>query len=417
MKELNTFLTGKRILLLGFGREGESSYWFLRKLGVPSGLIGIADKNPVSPPEPGISAHLGAQYLESAKEYDLILRSPGIPLSDEFADQHQEQLSSQVDLFLRFAPGIHVGVTGTKGKSSTSALMAEVMRGGERAVQLLGNIGVPVLDGFEECSGETISVLELSSHQLQFLRSSPPVAVFLNLYPDHLDYYGSPERYFDAKCNIFRWQDASGVLLYGEGYSALESRIAQHHRGQTVPLTGSFQHALPLPDQNVLAAVETAGIFKIPDAKIQEGLSRFQPLKNRLEPIRLGHNRILYNDSAASVPEATISALTRLKEVSVLIVGGMDRGSEYAELVEVITAKQPKLVIGLPDTGREIISALRSSKIPTQYEEDLPQAVSAALASLPPGEVCLFSPAAPSYHRYRNFEERGEHLRRLLQSC
>lgn len=414
MKSIESHIKDKKILLLGFGREGQSTFRFLKSHGVSEDQIGIADKNEIPSLDFSGHRHFGSDYLDSAYEYDLVFRSPGIPLTDSYAARLGEKLTSQVDCFLRYAPGIHIGITGTKGKSSTSSLLYSLLSQSNKPCQLIGNIGIPVFEGFDSATKDTISVLELSSHQLQFLNVSPRISVILNLHPDHLDHYGTPARYFEAKSRIFTSQTENDLLIHGTEYPELTGRIASAHHARRIPIEGPARFTAPLPLENIIAATLAAETVGLKEDQIRKGFEQFKTLPNRLERIELSGDRVFFNDSAASVPESTISAFKRLNKVDFLICGGMDRGSTYERFIEVIQQYRPTLVVGLPDTGEQIVSSLSCSSINAVYASDLDQAVHLVLEQMAPGTSCLFSPGAPSYHRYRNFEERGEHLRKLL---
>ncbi|MCB9030444.1 MAG: UDP-N-acetylmuramoyl-L-alanine--D-glutamate ligase, partial [Deltaproteobacteria bacterium] len=203
ISELLDFLTTKKIIIVGYGAEGRSTLKFLEQHKVQS-KITVADKNIIEELK-NVEIISGADYLNNLDSYDLIIKSPGVVFSNELIKKHSPKLTSQVDLFLRFAPGLKIGITGTKGKSTTSTLLYEMLKADGKKTMLIGNIGTPCFDMFSETTPEHLVVMELSSHQTQTLKHSPDIAVLLNVFPEHLDYYESFEDYERAKRNIFAY--------------------------------------------------------------------------------------------------------------------------------------------------------------------------------------------------------------------
>ena len=205
LKELIKYLEDKKIVILGFGREGKTMYKFLRK-HFPQKIITIADKRDFTSNNEeleNIETIIGEDYLNDLEKFDLIIKSPGISLKDIDKTKILEKITCQLDLFLRFFDKCNIiGITGTKGKSTTSTLMYEVLKAQKEDVKFLGNIGIPIFEVIEEINENTIIVLELSSHALEFVKKSPNIGIMLNVFPEHLDYYSSYEDYVMAKFNI-----------------------------------------------------------------------------------------------------------------------------------------------------------------------------------------------------------------------
>ncbi len=231
MSALTDYLENKKILILGMGREGRSSLRYITT-HVPSATVALADRN--DPHIEGFDGFYGEDYLEHMDGFDLVLKSPGIPFVGVPIPDGTE-ITCQTDLFLRFSGCVCVGVTGTKGKTTTSTLIHEILQAAEVPHILAGNIGVPVLDVIDDCAGK-IAVLELSCHQLEFMRVSPHVAVFTNLYPEHLDHYDGFAGYAAAKMNITLHQTENDYLIYGDVEGLREYLAKQTLRAQTVPI-------------------------------------------------------------------------------------------------------------------------------------------------------------------------------------
>ena len=220
LKKLLNFLENKKIIILGYGVEGESTYRFLRKY-FPDKKLFIADKN-VNLLENNVELMedinveilLGEDYLKGLEEYDLILKAPGISLKDVDISKYKDKISSQLELFLEFIDVYTIGVTGTKGKSTTSSLIYKMLIDQEKNAFLLGNIGKPIFNDIDILEKDSIVVLELSSHSLEYVKKSPNIGIILDIYEEHLDHYKSFEKYIEAKFNIAKYQNNSDFFIY-----------------------------------------------------------------------------------------------------------------------------------------------------------------------------------------------------------
>ena len=218
--KLLAFLEDKKILILGFGKEGKSTYYFLRrnfpekKIFLADKSLDLLDKNPELIEDINLEISVGENYLSSIEEYDLIIKTPGISFKNKNIIPFEHKITSQLQLLLQFVDVFTIGITGTKGKSTTSSLIYQVLKDQEEDTLLLGNIGEPIFDEMEQLNQNSIVVLELSSHSLQFVKNSPNVGVLLNLYEEHLDFYDSFEQYMQAKFNIAKYQKPKDILIY-----------------------------------------------------------------------------------------------------------------------------------------------------------------------------------------------------------
>ena len=216
------YLKDKKILILGFGREGKSTYNFIRKY-LPDKELYIGDINNIDIDDNKVILKTGEDYLDNLRDYDLVIKSPGISFKD--VDTKNVNISSQLELFLEFVPNKMIGITGTKGKSTTTSLIYKVLTDQNVDAILMGNIGRPLLDYIEDIKENTILVNEMSSHQLEFVKHSPYIAIITNLYQEHLDHYNSFEEYMQAKINVCRYQKENDFFIYNSDDINLTSRI------------------------------------------------------------------------------------------------------------------------------------------------------------------------------------------------
>jgi UDP-N-acetylmuramoyl-L-alanine---L-glutamate ligase len=453
---LHQLMSGKRVLLLGFGREGQSSFALIRE-ALPGLRLAVADRNPEVGGNPllhrdaNVELILGENYLEGLNRFDLIVKTPGIRLSNLSYDVPREKITSQTDLFLRkYAPQV-TGVTGTKGKSTTASLIYHILNSAGKDAVLLGNIGTPAFHYTGQISPATRIVFELSSHQLEYITKAPHTALLLNLYQEHLDAYASYEHYQEAKMNIVRNQEEGDFFIYNAddplvnghakgfaGHRALIPFSLRESPGNVttgqgeevtirlpgkdpVHLTGIHNRYLRGEHnlQNIMAAVTAAALAGATAHEIAEGLDSFKGLAHRMEYIGRYHDIDFYNDSIATIPEACMAAIRSIPGVDTLIAGGFDRGIDYSQLAAFLAAGNLRNIILLGAAGRRIGDHFEKNMkheknvfYITRFDEFLP----IALKYTRPGHVCLLSPAAASYDEFRSFEERGMRFAELVKS-
>ena len=454
-EEITGFFKDKSILILGFGKEGQSTFSFLQKLDSLSG-IGIADKLPEAiakyegniPSE--IKIHSGDGYLNCLHEYDLVIKSPGIPKELVQQRSRDVEVTSQTNLFLRFFRSKIVGITGTKGKSTTSSLIRHILFNDDGKSILVGNIGMPPFDYIGKIDDDARIVYELSSHQLDDVEYSPHIAVFLNLFEEHLDHYGSFEKYRQAKANIFRFQEKGDYLILNFddknltdlqmgnsqqavlGYSLIQlKRTPIRGKGTSLvqlnaPFTSvqfDFSGRNSIPGEhnlkNIMAAVAVAKLLQIPDAVIINSVNSFEGLEHRLEYVGTFKGIHFYNDSIATVPEATIEAVKTLKNTNTLILGGKDRGIDYSVLVDFLPASGIRNFLFMGDAGQRIMDGLKPRLMPGQQAfiiREFAELAELIPACTQPGKICLLSPAASSYDWFYNFEERGHAFKKIAEN-
>jgi len=423
MNNLHGDLSNKRLLLLGVGREGLSTYRWLRK-AFPEKRLGIADGNPAVKQkllkDKHLRFHLGADYLESIKSYDLIFKSPGISLKD-FRCTNPEKITSQTDLFLRYYGRQTVGVSGTKGKSTTASLIAHILKLNHKKTVLLGNIGIPAFDKLDEIKDDTIVVFEMSAHQLEYLHHSPKVAVLLNIFPEHLDHFKTFDAYKTAKLNITRFLREDDLLVASENlmeaFAELKPEVHYYEKGEdiapeTILLKGS--HNI----NNVKAAILAVKPFGIDEMSALEAASSFNPLPHRLEYVGQHGGIHFYNDSISTIPESAVAAILAVGRVDTLILGGFDRGLDFSKLVDFLAGHPVNNLIFTGPAGRNMIGLIKSNpEIKSALFEvvNLEEAFEIIEKVTPKGGVCLLSPAAASYDEFNNFEHRGDVFRQLAK--
>jgi len=417
----------KKIAIFGFGKEGKSFYDFALKYLPNVKLLIVDAKSPSGVQESkSVKFFTGKDYLLGLSKVDIIVKSPGISLYKLGIAYDEYNFTSTTELFIKHFKKQIVGVTGTKGKSTLVSIIYELLKNSKRQVVLCGNIGTPAFDMIESIDVETQIVMELSSHQLLNIKYSPHIAILTNLFQDHLDYYKSLEEYYDAKFNIFRFQDEDDriILNLQEPYRDLNSKIFK-----TKNLTNVFTHKLNQPiefniengfiHKSSLQILERLVDILAIDKEIYfQTISTFKTLPHRLEYVDRVNNLAFINDSISTIPEATMEAIKILKNVQSLILGGYDRGIEYDALVEFLVASSVENIVLFSDTGKIIYDKLqeKENSLNVRYVNSLEESVKKVFTfSKNEDAIALFSPAASSFNEYKNFMERGEEFKRVVQ--
>lgn len=435
INELKPIFAGKRCAILGFGREGRVWLSLLQRLGCCA-EIAVADMKPQDIPL--VTGIYGEDYLDRAKGYDLLLQSPGVIIKDRLTAAEKAKILTQTELLLRLRPCKIIGITGTKGKSTTSSLIYHFLKACGKNAMLIGNIGVPPLERLEEMTPDTVAVCEMSCHQLEFVQHSPEIAVLLNIFPEHLDHYVSLEAYASAKRNIYRFQQPGDTALLNADIlteseiSGIKSRLITLGCGRPA-MVCSGNDGITLPGRNIpaeiihtqlrgkhnlyniaaaLCAAECAGADI--DACLAS-LPEFKGLEHRLEYVDTINGVEYINDSICTIPEAAVAAVGAFDSgTDCIILGGMERNIPYDILADFLNTGAVKNVILLPDSGYRIGRMITNPAVNAVKVHDMPEAVSAA-AKLAKRRVIL-CPAAASYGFYKNFEERGRHFKELVRA-
>ncbi|MDR1725230.1 MAG: UDP-N-acetylmuramoyl-L-alanine--D-glutamate ligase [Bacteroidales bacterium] len=455
-------LQNKNIAILGLGREGNSTYKFLRNI-LPYKTLILADKN-----EELLNNYkdLNSNIVYSEKQFfaqnseciDIIFKTPGISIR-QIPSEFHNKLTSQTDFFLKYFSSQTIGITGTKGKSTTSSLIHQILVNAGKKSILVGNIGIPVLDKFYQIEKDTVIVAELSAHQLEKITVAPKYAILLNIFQEHLDYYGSFEAYATAKFQIFAKQAEGGYFIYkidDHNIKTLLNRYCkknpkikkQYHLipnsfEQYVSAFGTYniennRYELLEPKYllgehnklNISFAYEMCRLFDIPKHIIIETCLNFIGLPHRLEFVGKVDEIDYYNDSISTTPQSTIAAVKTLGNVNTIIIGGMDRGIKYEMIVRKLITLNVKHIAFVGEAGRRMrqlaIDFFANNNDDEQYEafyelmnnslvsDNYSQIITWAKVVTEKGKQCLLSPAAPSYDMFSNFEERGEVFKNLV---
>ena len=443
-KQIINKLKDKKIAILGFGKEGKSTYNFIRRY-LNKKKLTIIDKVKQEINDEYVDIISGENYLEGLYKYDLIIKSPGITLKDIDISNFKDRITSQLELVLEVYRKNIIGITGTKGKSTTTSLIYEIIKDQRDKVFILGNIGNPLLDRVEEYDENSILVIEMSSDQLEFVDKSPHIAIILNLFEDHLDHAGTIEHYHDSKMNIFKYQDENDYCIYSDDNYYLRQRMeSSQYKGIKYNIRFDYenlnQNSVRIKDKevylnnellytdderkligdhnlkNIMFALTVAKIMNLNLDKANKIIKEFKGLKYRMECIGTYDDITYYNDTIATVPSATISAITAIKNVDTLIFGGMDRKIDYTELIDYLKNSDISNLVCMPTTGTKIgkILELETNKN-IFYTDSLEEAYDIAKEKTKKGYSCLLSPAASSYEYFKNFEEKGKYFENIVK--
>lgn len=425
----------KKLVILGFGREGLSTYRFIRRF-YPDMHLTIADKNPVTLDDENVTVVTGDNYLDACFGCDLVMKAPGIPTFN-MPNWIIPKITCQTHLFLKHFGKLTVGITGTKGKSTTSSLIYHILAASGKKALLVGNIGSPAFDSLDEIDGNATVVYELSCHQLELCPYSPEIAVLLNLYEEHLDHYGTLENYFNAKKNIFLHQK-SGIFIYDSGNKNIDNI-------KTNSLTASIKDksadiysadgkiifkgkAISLDTEkikikgahnfgNIGIAYAVTSILGVSASDFANAVYSFTGLNHRLQFVGTFDGIHYYDDSISTIPATAIAAMESLENVGSIMLGGMERGIDYSPLRDYLKNHPLPAIILMPDTGIRLYDMLCDAGLKKicHLSDSLETAVAFAKKYTPKGTACLFSPAAASYHQFKNFEARGNAFQQLLK--
>lgn len=404
---MNTF-KNKKVAILGYGIEGQDAEKFLKKEGAK---ITVLDKK------------FSENYLENLESFNIIVRSPGVyrylpELID--AEKNGVLVTSAIKIFFENCIGKIIGVTGTKGKGTTSTLIYEILKAEGKDVYLAGNIGKPYLELLPKLTKNSWVVMEMSSFQLIDMNLSPHIAVVLNITQDHMDWHKNIHEYIEAKRNIVLYQKPNDFAVINEEYKVprsfargLKSKVLFFSRQK---LDEDFKKDLLLRGshnlENIAAAVAVARIVGVDDKVILNVVRNFKGLEHRLELVTVVDGRAFYNDSFATGPQPTIAAIESFSEPETLILGGSDKGLDYINLGQKIAKKKNVkniLLIGSigPKIGREIRRFGFRGRIENLGKPKMQKIVQKAFEITPKGGVVILSPAAASFDMFENYKDRG----------
>jgi len=445
-------LKGKRVLVVGLGKSGLAAALFLRRRGAQVTVSDVRSAEALAKDIPalldeGIMVETGGHGLLTFRRQDLIVVSPGVPLDTSELTQAKSfgiPIIGELELAARFIQGRILAITGSNGKTTTTALVGEILKEAGVPTLVGGNIGVPVVGLIEESTAETWSVLEVSSFQLEStVEFHPSIAVILNITPDHLDRHGTFESYAMAKERIFAAQDGNDSVVLNADNTRTELAAShttakvywfsiEHPVAQGAWVEGGYvvyRHAqegevemvmplsgIPLKGEhnveNVLAAVCAARLAGVDAGAIRRAVEKFQAVEHRLEFVATVNGVEYYNDSKATNVDATAKAVAAFQTGIHLILGGKDKGSDYLVLADLLR-NRVRAVYTIGSAAAKIESQLRGV-ISIHSCETLDRAVNAAAAAARPGEVVLLAPACSSFDQFENYEHRGRVFKQLV---
>src|ERR1035437_350247 len=420
----------KKIAVVGEGIEGQSSFKWLKAKGADVTML---------------DEKQGKDYLGGLDDYDLVVRSPGIKISTLEKFVKREKITSQIKIFFDLCPSEIIGVTGTKGKGTTSSLILEMLKQQGFDAYLGGNIGLPPFEFLDKLNAQSKVVLELSSFQLMDLKKSPHIAVMLMITSEHLNWHNSVEEYIDAKRNIVKHQKETDFAILNRDYPATNEsdiytngKVYHVSRERDAANEGSFVKdgkiwlrtevgEIPVVDieeillpgkhnlENVCAATMAAALAGVSVENIASVLRTFKGLEHRLELVATVNGVRYYDDSFSTTPETAIAAIQAFKDPEILILGGSSKNSDFTELGKVISkAENVKLIIGIDVEWENIKEQIAVSETPIPVIEgakDMTTIIAAAYKLAVPGDVVLLTPACASFGMFKNYKDRGEQFK------
>jgi len=423
----------KSVCIVGYGREGKATARALETYADGCKEIVIVDKNEEIDPG-SYKAQLGAEWLKDLDRFDVIIKSPGVPPLPELTALG-DKLTSSTQIFLET---VHekgskvIGVTGTKGKSTTSSLIAAILKEDERDVHLVGNIGVPTLDHLEYAKEGTLFVMEMSSYQLMDLTVSPHIAVITSFFPEHLDYHIKLDRYEEAKAQIVQHQDKEEDFVFSSAennagtiasYAIVQMDHRIEYKADDVPVDIADTHLRGTHNVlNIAGAWKVTEHLGVDKEDAVTAIKRFKGLAHRMQSLGVLHGIKWIDDAISTIPESALAALETYDDaVETIILGGQDRGNDFSNLGKEIAHSQIKNVILMPETGAKIKEAIEKqvNTLDLLEVETMEEAVKLAIKrhdSNREDAICLLSPASPSYNAFKNFEIKGESFAKAIRN-
>ena len=457
--------SGKKVIVIGAARQGTALSRYLASKGAQVILTDMhsLDELPANLPDLeklGIQLRLGGHPLELLEGADLVCVSGGVPLTIPFiqaAMQRGIPLSNDSQIFLEACPAQVIGITGSSGKTTTTALVGlmaqkyfEMKQNGHRA-WVGGNIGNPLIEQVDQIDEDDLVVLELSSFQLELMTRSPQIAAILNITPNHLDRHGSMQAYIAAKSRILRFQHAGDVAILNRDDPGSWS-LAEHLKSDLISFgfqkpdskqNGTYIYKdaiwlqlgreslkmlplewIQLPGRhniaNVLAACAIAAAASLALPAIQTAIEEFTGIPHRLEFIRNINGADWYNDSIATAPERTMAAIEAFEGPLVLLLGGRDKNLPWDDLAQLIHQRVRAVVLfgeaaGLIEKALGAVKKGETLQVISRCNT-LEEAVQAAAKLAQPGDTVLLSPGCTSFDAFKDFEERGEYFRKLVNA-
>ncbi len=395
----------KDIVFIGKGREGLSFETFIKKHGSPASFT-FVDQND------------GPDYLDNLTQFDrtntIFVKTAGCP-----GHLVPVPFTTPTNVFFELARQAQytlIGITGTKGKSTTASLVHHILTNNGIDATLCGNIGLPMIDFLDKPPKSGVYVVELGAYMTTDLHDSPHIAVIGNLYREHIDYFGDEATYYEAKHNLIKYQSSKDYYIYNPDFALLQ-KWAESAESINKPIEPSKADAISLIGTkligdhnklNILLAIEVAEICNISKEAALQAIKTFKPLPHRLEHVANVNGITYVDDAISTTPESTLAALSAINSVGCLLLGGLDRGYNFSVLAKTIAALDIPNIVLFPDSGEQI-----ASQFPSQYHPNILRttsmrdAVAFAANNTLPGSTVLLSCASPSYSIWKDFEAKG----------
>lgn len=458
LEEFFNYIRNRKIAIIGLGVSNIPLLSYLHDLGAKitvfdNRTIDNIDKNIMDIiTNNNIEFSFGKNNLSKLNGFDIIFRSP--TCREDWPELVKEAkrgaiITSEIEMLMELCPGTIIGVTGSDGKTTTTSLIYEIVKKQGFNCYLGGNIGIPLFTKIQEMKPNDIVILELSSFQLMNIHTSPNIAVITNISPNHLDFHKSYEEYIEAKKNIFKYQNEDGILVLNYD-NEITRECAKEAKGKVIFFSRENKldngvildddiikvcdnklrkHILNTKDlllrgkhnyENVCTAI--AATLEIASTEKQiEAVTQFKGVKHRLEFVKEINGVKWYNDSIGTSPTRTIAGLKSFNEKIVLIAGGYDKHLDYTPMAKPILDNVSVLIL-MGQTSKKIKESVENEMKVEQkrieiYECDtLQETVNTAKKVAKKGEVVLFSPASASFDMYKNFEERGDKFKSIVNS-
>lgn len=418
-----------KVAILGYGREGRSALRYFREKDAD--ITVFDEQETVSDLPKGVGFVGGKDAFLHVDGFDTIVRTPAI--NPERIKHQGGTLTSVTELFFDECPAHIIGVTGTKGKGTTSSLIFEILKSAGEGVHLAGNIGVPALDILPDTRVGDIVVLELSSFQLWHIKKSPQVAVVLMIEPDHMDVHSNMDDYISAKANIAKWQDPDDVVIY-HPTNEHSKAIANQSKGKRLqymkpPAAHVKNDYFVIDDQkicstrdllipgkhnieNACAAITAAWQYTHNTAAIAEALATFKGLNHRLKFIAEKRGVKYYDDSIATTPGSAIAAIESFSQPKVLIMGGSSKGADFSTVATSLLQANIRKVLLIGEEAGRIEKVLSDAGF-REYEKlgpgvDMKDIVKLGTKLAKEGDVLILSPACASYDMFKSYQDRGD---------
>lgn len=448
-------LTGKTVLVVGSGISGVAATELLHKKGIKTILfdgnkdLDVADLREKAPVFREVEILLGELKKADMERIDMVVLSPGVPTDIPMVNALRERdilIWGEIELAYHFAKGRIAAITGTNGKTTTTALTGEIMANYYKDVKVVGNIGIPYTSVAAETTEETVTVAEISSFQLETTHEfCPEVSAILNITPDHLNRHHTMECYIKTKESITKNQNAAHTcvlnyedevlrafgetvqtnVLFFSGKRELERGL--YLKGEEIFFADGNETKLVINVnelnilgahnyENVMAATGMALSMGVPMDKIVEVLKRFQAVEHRIEYVTEKHGVRFYNDSKGTNPDAAIKGICAMNRPTFLIGGGYDKESEYDEWIESFGGKVKKLVL-IGQTREKIADCARTHGF-TEIVlcDSLEEAIDVCYEHAVEGDAVLLSPACASWGMFKNYEERGRIFKEYVRA-